>query len=253
MVQNIAYIKVAKDSILPVRVHINRRQILSTATEESKVQAPLLSNNTIVCLKSPLTKIYLSNTDLKNLVTEMEDDIILILYELSSPAMKQNIFSKIRVGQVYDFDEDTLKKFPQSIQGSLKESNLTSLKRVGKMKYKLTYRKNWDVDIFISNINKLETIRTYLIFKDQYPQWNEYPCLQKQQSLLVMGQKLSESTNQDPIILQEEEELNLNYEQSAEDQPNNEKPEIAFTYEPQLSLIQCLDLYILKRPKRKRS
>lgn len=112
MVQNIAYIKVAKDSILPVRVHINRRQILSTATEESKVQAPLLSNNTIVCLKSPLTKIYLSNTDLKNLVTEMEDDIILILYELSSPAMKQNIFSKIRVGQVYDFDEDTLKSSP---------------------------------------------------------------------------------------------------------------------------------------------
>ncbi|KAL3229069.1 hypothetical protein RNJ44_02156 [Nakaseomyces bracarensis] len=247
MVQNLAFIKISNDCVLPIRVHINRKQILTTTSNDTTVQAPLLSNNTIVCLKSPLTKLYLSNTDLKNLSEDVKEDLLIILYDLTSPSMKEHILNKLRVGHSIDFKENVIEKLNDSLHSNLSSSSLTSIKRVGRFRYKLTFRKNWDADIYISNIKKLETIRTYLIFKDQYPQWTEYPCIEKRKSLMLMEQSV-DSQHNDPSILVEEDDAMTNT-----DEASNQKPSITFKYTSILSLIQCIDLYVLKRPKRKRN
>lgn len=252
MVQNLTFIRISKECVLPVRVHINRKQILSTSNNDTTVQAPLLSNNTIVCLKSPLTKLYLSNIDLKNLTEDIKEDLLIILYDLTSPIMKEQVLNKLRVGHSIDFKTDVVDKVNDSLHSDLSISSLTSIKRVGRFRYKVTFRKNWDADIYISNIKKLEAIRTYLIFKDQYSQWTEYPCIEKRKSLMLMEQSVN-ATKNDPPILQEEDDNTIGNEIAEQEEPPNKKPSITFRYKSMLSLIQCIDLYVLKRPKRKRT
>lgn len=252
MVQNLSFIKISNECLLPVRIHINRKQILSTS-HDTTVQAPLLSNNTIVCLKSPLTKLYLSNRDLKNLSEDVKEDLLIILYDLTSPIMKEQVLNKLKIGHALDFKADVVERINDHLHSDFSVSSLTSIQRVGRFRYKLTFRKNWDADIYISNIKKLEAIRTYLIFKDQYPQWTEYPCIEKRKSLMLIEQSVDPKQKDPPILIEEDYEPPIENLSTENEEIINTKPSITFKYKSMLSLIQCIDLYVLKRPKRKRN
>lgn len=119
MAPSIATVKIARDMVLPLRIFVNRKQILQTNDKTSNksnatiFEAPLLSNNSIICLKSPNTRIYLSQQDKKNLCDEIKEDLLLIVYELASPEIISSVLSKIRVGHSTDFQINVLPKLLQ--------------------------------------------------------------------------------------------------------------------------------------------
>ena len=120
MTVSIANIRVSSNSILPIRIFVNRKQLANNVASKTIFEAPILSSNTLVSLKSPKTRIYLSNNDMKNLCDELKDDILLILYELTSPLIHDTVLQKIRIGTTIDFQENVIKQIIGIVDESIK-------------------------------------------------------------------------------------------------------------------------------------
>lgn len=250
MTVSIANIRVSSNSILPIRIFVNRKQLANNVASKTIFEAPILSSNTLVSLKSPKTRIYLSNNDMKNLCDELKDDILLILYELTSPLIHDTVLQKIRIGTTIDFQENIIKQILGSVDENINdyghnkffESHIVTLKKLSKIKYKLHFKFNWEVEIYINNISKLSKIRQNLVFKI-HPN-----------NLDVYDQRASLLTDKSSIVTPEEQldDDNDNLNMSQLERDNSDiKPEILFKYKPIATFVQCIDIHILKRPRRK--
>lgn len=248
MTVSVATIRVGPKCILPLRIFINRRQLAQKVSSKTVFETPLLSNNSIVSLKSPQTRIYLSNIDMLNLCNELRDDLLLLIYELTSPVIANTVLQKIRIGKTLDFQENVVNKIldPKSDSPSDKHetkfltSHITSITRISKFKYKLHFQFNWEVDIYINSILKLSKIRQNLVFKNHLTPIDVYD--RKATFLLDKSSVIipEETPNNDMSLLLPEEEL------------VDKKPEIALGYKPVGTFIPCVDIHILQRPRRRK-
>ncbi|CAI4054508.1 DNA-binding protein SAW1 SKDI_01G0440 [Saccharomyces kudriavzevii IFO 1802] len=248
MAPSIATVKIAKDMVLPLRIFVNRKQLLqssdniSNKSDATIFEAPLLSNNSIICLKSPNTRIYLSQQDKRNLCDEIKEDLLLILYELASPEIITSVLSKIRIGHSVDFQTKVLPKlFAGAYTDDMVTSHVQAVTRLAKFKYKLRYKQKWELDIYINNIKNIANIRHYLMFQ----------TLTMNGSSLNSGPKtlLTRKIEKQPQV------LNLlieNEDSNALDVPveENIKPVIEFMYKPVINLGEIIDVHVLQRPRR---
>lgn len=108
---------------------------------------------------------YLSNLDMQSLANDIETEILLIVHELTSPELIQNVLRKIKTGQSMDWQKDVMPKIFSSQAEPLVTSYIRSITRIGKFKYRLHFKHNWELSIFIDNIRALAHIRAYLMFK----------------------------------------------------------------------------------------
>lgn len=248
MAPSIATVKIARDMVLPLRIFVNRKQILQTNDKTSNksnttiFEAPLLSNNSIICLKSPNTRIYLSQQDKKNLCDEIKEDLLLIVYELASPEIISSVLSKIRVGHSTDFQINVLPKlFAGADTDNAVTSHIQSVTRLAKFKYKLHYKHKWELDIFINSIKKIANLRHYLMF--QTLTLNGFSLNAGPKTLLA---RKIEKQPQVPNLLIE------NGDADALDTPVEEdiKPVIEFMYKPVINLGEIIDVHVLHRPRR---
>ncbi|CCD26431.1 DNA-binding protein SAW1 NDAI_0H02570 [Naumovozyma dairenensis CBS 421] len=262
MTLSVATIRISKRTILPIRIFINRKRLLGNKSsdpnnndEKTSFQAPLLSNNSIICLRSPITRIYLSNQDMERLCLEIKDTIILILYELTSPKLLKNVLNKLRIGSSMDFQKDVI---PNIIDASSSDGNkflnvpVVTITRISKTKYKLHFKQNWELDIFIKSFKLLTKIRHYLLFTDETIGVAQSLGLVPKRKILLMEQKSSKiatddtESNEDnttPYILQENEENGGQEEEES-------KPIITFKYNPIITLNECISVHVLQRPRR---
>lgn len=244
MVNTIAHINLGNDIILHIRIFVNRRKILSNNTITTIFETPLLSNNSIIMLNSPNTRIYISTTDIDDLCNEIKDALISIVYELTSPILQREM-SKIRVGNEMEYAEllkkASVKKARSGIT-DVNETHILSVSRISKNKYKLYFKYHWEVDIFIENMQLLSKIRSFLLFKDNVP--IHLTSLRDQRGGRVMLMEKSTATVTVPA------------EESAQDtqllEGADEKPELQFRYQPLVSLGPCLSVHVLQRPVRKK-
>ncbi|QHS71414.1 DNA-binding protein SAW1 [Saccharomyces paradoxus] len=248
MAPSIATVKIARDMVLPLRIFVNRKQLLQSNEKTGNksnatiFEAPLLSNNSIVCLKSPNTRIYLSQQDKKNLCDEIKEDLLLIVYELASPEIISSVLSKIRIGHSIDFQT---KVFPKLFAGAdtddVVTSHIRTVTRLAKFKYKLEYKHKWELDIFINSIKKIANLRHYLIF--QTLTLNGFSLNAGPKTLLAMK---IEKQPQVPNLLTENEEADALVTPIEEDI----KPVIEFMYKPVINLGEIIDIHVLHRPRR---
>ena len=249
MALSVATVKVSKDVVLPLRIFVNRKQLLQNNTNKPIIQAPLLSNNSIVCLKSPTTRIYLSNNDLKSLCTELKDDLLLILYELSSQEIMEQDLGKLRIGKSLDFQTNIMSKFfkEESTGNFMTQSHIESATRVSKFKYKLRFKHNWEVDIFINNIKKLADIRHFLLFR--YSDDKLFPFMLKLRSkrrILLVEQEQIENERTSSILQEENDDMGI----TDMAPPEDTKPSVDFIFHPIVNLGDCIDIHVLQRPRR---
>ncbi|CCH61294.1 hypothetical protein TBLA_0E02390 [Henningerozyma blattae CBS 6284] len=263
MASGVATIQISKNVVLPILLYINRSQLLknnssssysSSTNDDNLFQAPIISNNSIICLKSANTKLYLSNIDMKNLIEEIRDDILLIIYEITSIEIIETVLNKVRIGNTIDFKSSVLPVlFPNGDPSNFVDSNITTITRVGKYKYKLNFKKNWELDIYIENIKKLQAIRYYILFGSYQNSTHATNIYQQRRILLAEKYNVDENNgtpiisvepadesipiSEDPVLVQEDEE--------------DKKPQIAFKYNPVTNLGGCLSIHVLQRPKRK--
>lgn len=245
MTVSVATLRVGPKTVLPLRIFINRRQLAQNGSSKTVFETPLLSNNSIVSLKSPKTRIYLSNVDMLNLCNELRDDLLIIIYELTSPVISDTVLQKIRVGTTLDFQENVVNKIldlKSKTSSSDKESrfitsHLTTITRISKLKYKLHFKFNWEVDIYINNTLKLSKIRQNLIFKNRHSTPDIYDrksTFLLDKSSVIIPKEPSEDVS---LLLPEEEAI-------------DKKPAIAIKYKPVGTFLPCIDIHILQRPRR---
>lgn len=244
MVQSLTTLKIDNNTTVQLRIFVNRKQILQNSSKTTVFEAPLLSNNSIVSLKSPSIGIYLSNTDMKSLFDEIKEEISLILYEVTSPNISQNVLSKLRVGQTMDFQTSVIQRLKDDLtidDGEFIRSNILAITRVSKFKYKLYYESNWKLDIFIENTRKLTDIRQSLVFNDSILPLH----VPHKRRMLIMQKSTSlrRSFENDTNMTMETDGATL----------NDIKPEIKFKYKPILNLGPILDIHVLERPRRHKS
>ncbi|SJM84216.1 related to Single-strand annealing weakened protein 1 [Zygosaccharomyces bailii] len=242
MAPSVALVKIASNTVLPIRIFVNRKQLLQNNSKDTVFHAPLLSNNSIVCIKSPSTRIYLSNNDMRNLTTEIETDILLIIYELASPVALQDVLKKLKMGHTMDWQEDVVPRLFQKSSESLVTSHLQSITRISKFKYKLHFKHNWELDIFIDNIRVLAHIRAYLVFKNEISICPPFAVHSKRKILL------NEQVQTPPSLLNEEHSNVPDYEELEEE----DKPKLKFKYRPIINLGECINIHVLQRPQRHR-
>lgn len=234
-------IKLAADIVLPIRIFVNRQQLLQNNSQDTVFHAPLLSNNSIVCIKSPSTRIYLSNNDMLNLSSEIETEVLLIVYELTSPPLMQDVIKKLRMDQSMDWHKEVVSKLFQGHTESLVTSHIQSITRISKFKYKLHFKHNWELDIFVDNIKSLAHIRAYLLSRGEVPTYHPpLPMRSKRKVLLY------EQVQTPPNLLSEEHPSVPDTSESEEDK----KPELKFKYRPVINLGECINIHVLKRPQR---
>ncbi|KAG0668054.1 hypothetical protein C6P45_005105 [Maudiozyma exigua] len=249
MVVSMASLKVTDNIVIQIRIFINRKQILQNYDKATTLfEAPLLSNNSIISLKSPGTGIYLSNIDMQSLCEDLKEEIRLILYDLTAPNISKTVLQKIRVGQKIDFQTRVLEQIQDNL-GSASDtylkSNIKEISRISKFKYVLHYESNWKLDIFIDNISKLATIRQLLVFK--YSPTVHVP--HKRRMLIV--QKSSVAAKK--VVIPDESDMNELGEESTSVQNETMediKPEIAFKYKAIRNLGPIMDVHVLERPRR---
>lgn len=246
MTVSVATLRVGPKTVLPLRIFINRRQLAQNVSSKTVFETPLLSNNSIVSLKSPKTRIYLSNVDMLNLCNELRDDLLIIIYELTSPVILDTVLQKIRIGTTLDFQENVVNKIldpqsnnssPNDKEPSFMTSHLTTITRISKLKYKLHFKFNWEVDIYINSTLKLSKIRQNLIFKNRL----STPDIYDRKSTFILD-KSSVTIPQEPsedisLLLPEEEVI-------------DKKPSIAIKYKSVGTFLPCIDIHILQRPRR---
>ncbi|EDO14710.1 hypothetical protein Kpol_316p3 [Vanderwaltozyma polyspora DSM 70294] len=255
MTLSIARIKISDNIILPLRVFINRKQLLYNITNEPIIQAPLLSNNSIVCLKSPNTRIFVSNNDLESLCDEIRDDILLIIYELTSQEVMNQTIGKLRVGYNLDFKKSVINRFfkDDDTGDYYIDSNILMVTRVSKLKYKFRFKKNWEVDIFINNIKKLSDLRDYLLFRHNPNQMSSPSIpINSVKKVLIMepDDYLNIETGKDQTMILQEDENDSGIIDQQSSQDDDSKPIIHYRYKPTLNLAELIDIHVLQRPRR---
>lgn len=199
-------------------------------------------------IKSPSTRIYLSNHDMQNLCSDIKEDLLLILYELSSPSIRDGVLKNLRIGQTLDFQKSVLNKLFTGDGERQITSHIQTITRVAKFKIKLHFQRNWELDMFINNIKKLADVRSFLLMKECGAIVPSPSIYAKRRVLLAETSSLEA-----PELLQEDyggmPEEDLSGHPAL--QPD-EKPTLTVRYKPVLSLGDCIDIHILQRPKRKR-
>lgn len=238
--------------MLPLRVFVNRKQLLQNNTRDNSFHTPLLSSNSIVYIKSPATRIYLSNHDMHNLCTEITTDIFLILYELSSPKFIDGVLKNVRIGQTLDFQKDVMEKLNTDSYEGLLTTHIQSLTRVAKSKVKLHFKKNWELDIFINSLKKLADMRSALLLKECGSVVPAPRIYSRRRVLLTETISTGE-----PILAQEEDPspIGAGTATAIETAPvidEDKKPSLTFRYRTVASLSDCIDVHVLQRPKRRR-
>lgn len=251
MTVSIATISLGHNTLLPLRIFINRKQLANQAHSNTVFETPLLSNNSLISLKSPTTRIYLSDNDMADLCHELKDDLLLIIYELTSPMITDTILHKLKNGSTFDFQDKVINQIlnlkANTDQGddvnnnpNFLESNITTITRLSKFKYKLNFKLNWEVDIYINNILKITRIRHFLLFGNT---GNVPLDIYDKKKVLLMHRSsviLPEEENEEiPLIIPDGE-------------GEDKKPEIAVDYKKTISFRSCIDIHILQRPRRHR-
>ncbi|SCU80183.1 LAME_0B01926g1_1 [Lachancea meyersii CBS 8951] len=264
--------QVAPGVVLPIRIFINRKQIAKNIEDaRPSFETPILSNNSIIRLKSPLVRLYLSNTDARNLCEEIKDELMLILYELTAKKVHESVTGKLKIGNLVEF-KDILEKLPSlrsAFQWDSHPCGILTLERTAKYQYKLHYDRNWSLDIFIDDIRKLSRIRDTLLAR-------LFPGSALQGSMGSMGspgmkvlrrtrQEIPAplSTTEKPQILREsEDDMTLpddigegadglqKAEVSVNTTKDEKKPQFRYRHLPMLNLGNCINIHVLRRPKR---
>ncbi|GAV53716.1 hypothetical protein ZYGR_0AK02180 [Zygosaccharomyces rouxii] len=247
MAPSVALVKVASNTVLPIRIFINRKQLLQNNSKDTVFHAPLLSNNSIVCIKSPSTRIYLSNHDMQSLTDDIETEILLIIHELTSPQLMQDVLRKIKTGQSMDWQKDVMPRIFPSGAEPLVISHIQSITRIAKFKYKLHFKHNWELNIFIDNIRSLAHIRAYLMFKNDMSILPPVVGLHSKSKVLLHEQTEKEKP---PQLLQENDEPTIPDTEEAAEVQEEQKPELKFRYKPVISLGECINVHVLQRPQR---
>lgn len=244
------------------------------AESKTLFEAPILSNNSIIRLKSPSVKIHLSNEDMRSLTDEIMDDLLFVLYELCSSAIEDKILRKLRVGTFVEFSSvlqifkdafgiDLGSEGPNESTVGL-NSHITTLHRIGKKKYKLHYSKNWELEIIIDNIEKLAHWRKLLTLLDSMAlssnETENIPLFIPSKSTNVLIRRIISDQPQqgenecDILVESDDNELDIVMSENLASRENSTykdvKPEISFQYKGMRLFDKCLRVNVLKRPKR---
>ncbi|KAL6942058.1 hypothetical protein ACO0QE_003222 [Hanseniaspora vineae] len=207
----IAYVKINKQTSLTLRVFVNRKEVLSnfkkTTTlanndefdintlndvQKSVFEAPVLSSNSIIRLKKPLVKLFLSNKDLNDLVENLRNDLILILYEFSDELVVSQILNKMKIDSSIELfkvtqfvvSKNNLKIKDQNVNIDGLPVHGKSIKKLGKYKYIIDFDDKWGCDIVISDIRLLKSFKRVMDL-------NRYTLLSNAGSADLLGTKLS--------------------------------------------------------------
>lgn len=190
---------------------------------------------------------YLSNLDMQSLANDIETEILLIVHELTSPELIQNVLRKIKTGQSMDWQKDVMPKIFSSQAEPLVTSYIRSITRIGKFKYRLHFKHNWELSIFIDNIRALAHIRAYLMFKSDMSIFPPIVGLHSKSKILLHEHVKTEDS---PQVLQEEEEEVIPNNGEVTEPPEEQKPNLKFRYSPVISLGECINVHVLQRPQR---
>ncbi|SCU84683.1 LANO_0C02102g1_1 [Lachancea nothofagi CBS 11611] len=270
MAPSLAMVQVIPGVVLPIRIFINRKQVAKNIKESrTSFETPVLSNNSIIRLKSPLVRLYLSNTDAKNLCEDIRNELMLVLYELTAKNVNDEIVSKVKIGNLVEF-KDVLERIPaiKSMFGAQTElCHLLTLERTGKYQYKLHYDHKWGLDIFITDIRKLVRIRNSLLMRLS-PKANAIPGVPMVRfSGMKILRRIREEVpttltidDEQGILKESDEELDVSQVDLGEHssltasnlEPNKQdkKPQFKYVHQPMLNLGNCIDIHVLKRPRR---
>ncbi|CUS20788.1 LAQU0S01e14664g1_1 [Lachancea quebecensis] len=268
-------IQVQPGVVLPIRIFINRQQVAKTIQDSNtSFETPLLPNNSIIRLKSSLIRVYLSNTDARNLCNDIKNEILLIVYELTAKDVQDEVIGKLKIGNCVDTKEALGKTgaFSFLYHSDPDRCNLTTLERTGKYQYKFRYNKNWELDIFITDLRKLARIRSVLLARMSL-QGSTFPGttvpigdlsgtrVLRRRREEIMSKK---SSADEPSILLERDEDGAMLDSAAAvsstltttppleqaDHDENKKPALKFVHSPMLNLGSCIEIHVLRRPKR---
>ncbi|SCU96393.1 LAMI_0F06392g1_1 [Lachancea mirantina] len=282
MAPSLAVIEVAEDVVLPIRIFVNRRQLLKNIENSKTVfETPILPNNSIIRLKSPVMRIYLSNADMKAMCEEIKPELQIILYELTSKEVSEAVLDKLKVGNVLNF-KDVVPHLPLSKyrRNKLQDDtvtdlyNLTTIEKTTRNQYKLHFRKSWELDIYVNDIKKLDRIRNLLLQQAALRSNNNnalpwFPLLDDGSMKIISRRSVTslkpsskdhvfspESATPPPPILQEhsmEPALPLENPDhvATADIDEEDKPILDFKHFQQTNLGKCIDIQVLQRPRRR--
>lgn len=180
-----------------------------------------------------------------DLCNEIRTDLLIIVYDFTSQVMMEKVLGNLRIGQSTDFGAALSYLFKDKT-ADIVTSHIQTVTRVAKSQYKLLFKKNWELEIFIKSIKRLADIRAFLLFKD-YGSGNAAMGIYSKRKVLIMEKKES----QPPKVLQEDNDEAI--ESMANVGAMQEyKPKLTFEYKPIINLGECIDIHILQRPKRQR-
>lgn len=274
--------------MLSVRVFINRNKVLKNISSTDTIfEAPILSNNSIIRLKTPAIRLHLSNEDMKSLTNEIRDSLLFVLYELCSPILEEKVLNKLKIDTFMDFadvlailkDESNLASTSADAYNPIDgiDVHITSIERTGKKAYKLHFSHNWKLDIIIDNIDKLNHWRKLLTLLDSVQSAmssaHSIPLFIpfKSTNVLVRSIKPFESStdrnatgsSEPPILIDPEDDglglPPLGDDEATDQQANNiksdkndKKPLFDYQYRGMRLFDKCINIQILGRPKRVR-
>lgn len=186
---------------------------------------------------------------MRDLCSEIKNDLLLIVYELAPELAVGKTFGSLRIGQSSDFHTNYLSKLLTGDNTDLVKSRIETVTRVAKFKYKLHYKGNWELEVFINSVKRLAEIRSFLLYKEQGLQGLCTIAPSKRRILL------SETVDRSPKFLQEDEDNDPASSLAVEDiaPPMDQKPDLTFKYKPVINLGDCIDIHILHRPRRQKS
>ncbi|AET39859.1 DNA-binding protein SAW1 Ecym_5069 [Eremothecium cymbalariae DBVPG len=275
MTPTLAVVKITPKTGLPIRIFINRKEVLSKHISGSArpiFEAPLLSNNAIVRLKSPSVRIHLSNEDSRDLCNELRDELLFIVHEFGSETIQNELLKKLKVGSAMDFQE-----LMQVVKGNAGlqrnasrnddnplaglEFHTTIIERIDKNKFTLLFKHNWEANIIICDIKRLVKWRKLLCWTAFVSNVSGIPLLSSQESPHIIVRGAVETTEPAAEILQESDEedsssrLILVNDDLANRQDlgdGEQKPVVEYNYEPLINLGSGIDVHVLQRPQRHR-
>ncbi|AAS52272.2 ADR352Cp [Eremothecium gossypii ATCC 10895] len=238
--------------VMPVRVFINRREVLNNAASCSLFEAPILSNSAIVRLKSPSVRVHLSEDDKQSLLAELRDDLLYIIYELGSPGAEETL-RKFKIGGLADF-RDIVRA---AEQGDRPEQPIPGLdlhtmtfERLDKQRFRLHFEHNWVVNIILNDIRKLAVWRRLLLCDiapigvpaaaapAPMPAGAPYVLLRERRGRVSPQGMLQEDA---PEGVPREGDLNV-----------EQKPVLDYRYKSVTNLGPGIEIHVLQRPRRVR-
>ncbi|AGO10700.1 AaceriADR352Cp [[Ashbya] aceris (nom. inval.)] len=239
--------------VLPVRVFINRKEVLNNAASSSLFEAPILSNSAIVRLKSPSVRVHLSEEDMQSLFSELRDDLLYIIYELGSSGAEETL-RKFKVGGLADF-RDILRGTEQADRPEQPVAGLElhtmTFERLDKQRFRLHFEHNWVVNIILNDIRKLAVWRRLLLCDmapigmpaaaspAPMPAGAPYVLLRERRGRVSPQGMLQEEAHEGVL-----REGDLNAEQ---------KPVLDYRYKSVTNLGPGVEIHVLQRPRRARA